>query len=273
MIPTVRVPNPRDPSQYMRINAQDYRPMVHGELWPEQDEGFAGLPAIKPQAMDPAVRDLAASLMVDSMDLMQSHKGQPSFSSLSPQEQLTILREAQRDMKESREKYHRANQVSDADLKRRRDEELKDEAARIASEDRAKVIEAQRAQVIPPGVVPGQTPGWPLDLDSGLPLVLTDAERAKLSADAAAVPTDGAETSQEAFERSAGQGNPAEAPATPSWAAQPAAPTPAEATGNTLSVSKGPGNKWYVMRGNSPVTEGFATKAEAETAKANVPAA
>lgn len=33
---------------------------------------------------------------------------------------------------------------------------------------------------VPEGVVLGETPGWPVDADSGLPLELTDAARAKL---------------------------------------------------------------------------------------------
>jgi hypothetical protein len=267
MIPTVRVAHPRDPSSYMTINAIDYREMVHGPLWPVQAEGFTGLPAPKPQSMDPAVRDFATAFMVDIMDMRQAEKGQPSFSSLSPAEQLSMLRADHAEMKEARDRYHRHTQVSEA--------QAAAFSENMAYEDR---LAAQRAVVVPEGVVVGETPGWPMDNASGLPLALTDAERAKLAA-AGPLPAPGdatgAATSQDAFERTTvGQADAAsQTPATPAWAAQPVPATPPNPPVEDLAVSKGPGNKWYVMRGNSPVTEGFATKAEAETAKANVPAA
>lgn len=113
MLKTLRVANPADPTRFMTINAADYREAVHGALWPDQLPDFEGVPAPAAQRMDPAVRDLAAGMMFDGLDMEALVNQQPPFSSLSPVQQLTHLRDKRQEFNEARTRFLRDRQVSD----------------------------------------------------------------------------------------------------------------------------------------------------------------
>ena len=228
MIATVRVANPADPTRYMTINARDYRVAVHGELWPKQAEGFTGiLPTPEPTQMDPAVRDFAASLMFDILDMEQrAHGSGPAFSSLSPGQQLTFLRDKRTEFEDAKRSYLRSRQVSE--------KQAAEDAAEAAARDAAHAAQqSQQAAQQAPATQPVEPPAPPA------------APQAPAAAAPAAQPA----------------GN---APAGAPWAKAPAPPA------SPLTVEKGPGSKWYVMKDKAPVTPGFATKAEAEKAMAEV---
>ena len=113
MVKTLRVANPADPTQFMTINATDYREAVHGALWHTQAPDFEGVPAPLPQRMDPAVRDLAAGMMFDGLDMEALTKREPPFSSLSPVQQLTYLRDKQQEFNEAKTRFLRDMQQRD----------------------------------------------------------------------------------------------------------------------------------------------------------------
>jgi hypothetical protein len=250
---TVRVANSRSPTGYMIINAHEYRELVHGPLWHEQEPGFDGiLPTAEPaRAYSPEEQRRAAGLMFDAIEMQREREEKPAFATLTPQQRLDLLEEMRRDLHETRARHL--------------------QSTRMAPPPEPEVV-------VPEGVVPGETPGWPVDAETGKPLRLSDEERQRIADEHAALEAERAEVSRQAppnnGEGETGTSQPTPAPATeatqagetPAWlraGAQVAqqAPTPPVAA---RSVEKGPGGKWYVMEAGKPVSEGYKTKGEAE---------
>jgi hypothetical protein len=274
MLRTVRVADPARPGEYKLINAQDYRLLVHGDLWHEQEPGFENLPPPAPAANynDVETKE-AARLAFDVLEFQHDREGKQSFAAMTHAERMTVLRDTRQDVQRSRAEYlnQRAGRAADTGPREAR----VGPPQGVTQDEMDARLAAQRAVVIPEGVVPGVTLGWPLDLASGLPLALTDEERAKQTAielgkdDGTRVegvsdspPVPGAQ-----------QGAGGESPAPPAvnaaqpWLqpppAQPPAAPPAPPVAET-TVEKGPGGKWYQMQDGKPVSEGFKTKADAE---------
>lgn len=236
MIATVRVTNPSDPTKYMTINASDYRELVHGALWTEQAEDFAGLPPTPIVLYGQPERDFAGALMLEVMEMEHRAKGK-DFSTLSSAQRMTALRDARLDFERSRTAYERNQQVSQRDMF----EQTTTVPVATATDWQAPIesTEAERseAELVDPAT--GAEPPPPLP-PLGEPVA----------------PTQGTP------ETPPSNPNPPAAPATgtqPAWAAKPAAPA------NELKVEKGPGGKFYVRKGTEVLSEGFATKALAQT--------
>lgn len=262
MIPTVRVANPADPRSFMTINAVEYRPAAHGPLWHEQAPGFQGLPTVVPVLLSQAERDFAGTLFLEMVELRYSAEGKGSFATLSPAERMVALRDLRTDFERDRRKWEANTAIRTGDL-----------------------FSYSRA------AIPGETPSYPADAITGKALVLDEATRQQLSEIKISPAGDEPPTAGLANPRGeliepdpvvppglpplgedtaepapvAPQAEPAAAlppqpqeaqPSTPSWAKVPAAPAP--------SVQKGPGGKYYVMRGTEVLSEGFPTKAKAE---------
>jgi hypothetical protein len=278
MIATVRVANPNHPGHYMTINASDYRERVHGPLWEEQAEDFAGTPPAPVHSYGQQERDFAGALMLEIFDFQMMREGR-NFGAMSSAERLTFMRDQRQEFMDHRDGYLRERQVSDS----------------------------QRRQWAGEGIIPGQTPGHPVDAVSGEPMALSDEQRSTLANIMLPDPgTDGATNGTSDVRQEPGRpelvqldeslpdplpplgdADPAHdqgaAPAAPvagitdgvpaapapgagaettkpAWAAAPAPATDA------LKVEKGPGGKWYVKRAKEVLSEGFGTKAEAEAA-------
>lgn len=272
-VPTVRVANPKTASGYMLINASDYRESVHGPLWHTQEPGFDGrLPPPAPvQATSDEELRKAANLMFELMEAEREEKGLPRYASLTAHQRLTWLDKKREEFLEARSRYMRRMDSPEV--------------------------------VVPEGVIPGETPGWPVDLATGKPLWMPqeererlmamarhdleaeqEAERQRLAREQAPPGGEGGETatsqptpppSQEPAQAPQEAAQPAPASGEqPAWLrpAQPAAQdTPPPPPVAEKSVEKGPGSKWYVMQAGKPVTEGFKTKAEAESQVAAAP--
>jgi len=260
---TVRVAHPMAPDTFQIINAKDYREGVHGPLWHEQAPDFSPEDVVqKPEhaaRRDPAVRDLAAAVMSDVMDTEARRKGHPLFSTLSPQEQLTALRDVHNELKSSEANYaaHRERQVAAHQAEQDAARATQAEATRIEAERQAREDAAREPK--------------------GGGQVLTEAIAAH-NAEAAAPD---AQTAQQRQVETAPAGTPPAAPApapaapatAPAWAA-PTAPAAAEAPdAAALRVEQGPGKKWFVMRGKDVVGAGHAKKADAEAEMAKLEAA
>jgi hypothetical protein len=273
---TVRVANPANPGTYMIVNARDYRELVHGPLWHEQEPGFTGIiPLSAPNAVYGAEETrLAAALAFDLMEATREFEGEPAFASLSPHQRQSELRLKREQLQAERAKRLARTQEEAADRWR-------------ATEEAHLSRTLLRPEEVPEGVIPGETPGWPKDLATGRALRLGDDERAALaSAPPMQTGDDGTKT--------LGQTDPApdspeanradsDAPANnetptvdhagrPDDATQSLDDRPAwmSAGGEQVppvsdTVEKGPGGKWFVMRDGKPVSEGKRTKAEAES--------
>lgn len=90
---TIRVANPAEPGSYMTINVADLAE-AH-VLWPEQAEGFVPLPP-KAAITDPAVRDLAARIMIGLTAERLKLSGE-DWDALSDAERLRQLQDAEVD--------------------------------------------------------------------------------------------------------------------------------------------------------------------------------
>lgn len=105
-VPTVRVANPTDPKSFITINAEDYRPAAHGELWAEQQAGFAGLPPPPVVSYTAEERVFAAQLMLEAASFKMETKGK-EFARLSPAERMVVLRDMRNELEADRASFHK----------------------------------------------------------------------------------------------------------------------------------------------------------------------
>lgn len=239
---TVRVANPADPANFMTINTRDYRELVHGPLWSEQAEGFEGLPAPEPQRTDPAVRDLAATVMYDMVDIKHAQEGKPLFGTLSPGQQLTTLRDLHQEVKQAQREMRRRYQISDREQAER--------AAQQADADRDTDDSGQGGDTL-----------------SGGQNTTNSGQDTAAGGDGGGDTVAGAQGGAQVPEPAPGATTAAQAGTNP-WAGTPAAPPAQQQV--PLTVEKGPGSKWFVMRGKDPVSDGYATKTEAEKRRSEI---